>query len=282
MLLSIGESNFTASAVIGGVAVTILTALLILGGIKRIAKFSEALIPFMSAVYILLTLTIIFCNINGLPAAFISMVKSAFSTSAVAGCAVGVTVKKALSVGFSKGVFSNEAGLGSSAIGAAATQTREPVEGGLVTMVSAFIDTTVLCTLSGLAVVLTNPDVAGGNGVSVTMEAWNKGLPFSGTLTSFLLNFSLVFFAFATIPGWSYYSETCLNYLTCGNRSARKVFRILYILVVAAGPYLSFSLVWQIADLLNGLMALPNLIALGLLGGTVARETRNYFARNNR
>ena len=279
ILLSFGGNHYTFAAVCGGAVVTLLTAALILGGIKRIAKFSEALVPFMSVVYISLTLIIIFCNIRSIPAALMEMVKSAFSTSAVAGSAVGITVKEALSVGFSKGVFSNEAGLGSSAIGAAATKTREPVEGGLVTMISAFIDITVLCTLSGLAVVLTNSGNAAENGVTVTINAWQKGLPFGVTLTSFLLNFSLIFFAFATIPGWSYYSETSLNYLTNGSKSARKGFRIFYILVVA-GPYLSFSLVWQIADFLNGLMALPNLIALTLLGGTVARETRRYFARN--
>ena len=279
-LLSIGDNQYTATTVVGGVVVTLLTALLILGGIKRIAKFSEMLIPFMSVVYVILTLTIIICNIKGLPLALTKMVKSAFTTTAVTGSAVGISVKQALSVGFSKGVFSNEAGLGSSAIGAAATKTREPVEGGLVTMISAFIDTTVLCTLSGLAVVLANPTATGGNGIAVTVAAWNKGLPFGGMLTSFLLDFSLVFFAFATIPGWSYYSECCLNYLSNDSKKLRKAFRIIYILVVAVGPYLSFDFVWQIADCLNGLMALPNLFALVLLGGVVSRETSQYFKRN--
>ena len=280
VLLSLGNKEYTYSVVVGGAVVTVLTALLIVGGIKRIAKFSEALIPFMSVVYILLTLIIILCNLKSIPTALISIVKSAFSTYALSGSVVGITVKEALSVGLSKGIFSNEAGMGSSAIGAAATKTREPVEGGFLTMISAFIDTTVLCTLSGLAVVLTDSAAMGKNGVEATVTAWNSGLPFSGDITSFLLNGSLVFFAFATIPGWSYYCEACLNYLTGGSKRIKKSFRIIYILVVAAGPYLSFNLVWQIADFLNGLMALPNLIALMLLSGVVVRETRGYISRN--
>ncbi len=280
VLFAIGNKTYTYTAVIGGLAVTLAAALLITGGIKRIARFSELLIPTMSVLYVLLTLFIIIRNAAALPKALAEIVKAAFTTRSVGGAAMGITAKTALSVGFSKGVFSNEAGLGSSAIAAAATKTREPVLGGLVSMVSAFIDTTVLCTLSGLAVVLANPNFAGKNGITVIMGAWSKGLPFSGTVTTFLLNFCLVFFAFATIPGWSYYSETSLNYLTNGSSFARKCFRTLYILVVAAGPYFSFTFVWEIADLLNGLMALPNLIALILLGGITVDETRHYISRN--
>ncbi len=282
IMFHIGENGYTYSAVIGGGVVTLLTALLIVGGIKRIARFSERVVPLMSVIYIVLTLIIILSNLSSVPKALLMVVKSAFSVSSVGGAAVGISVKSTLTVGFSKGIFSNEAGLGSSAIGAAATKTREPVLGGLVTMVSAFIDTTVLCTLSGLAVVLTNSATYGGNGVTVTTEAFGRGLPFGDTVSSFFLNFSLVLFAFATIPGWSYYCESCLNYLTQGNKMAIKIFRGIYIFVVALGPYISFNTVWLIADFLNGLMALPNLISLVLLGGLVSRETARYFSRNEK
>lgn len=282
IIFTLSGNEYTYSAVVGGGVVTLLTAFLIFGGIKRISGFLELIVPFMSVMYVVFTLIIILCNWRGVPEALLMIVKSAFSTTAIGGAAVGITLKSALTVGFSKGIFSNEAGLGSSAIGAAAAKTREPVCGGLVTMVSAFIDTTVLCTLSGLSVVLTDAAVYGGNGVAVTVEAWKVGLPFGETISSLLLNLSLVFFAFATIPGWSYYCECCLNYLTNGNKKAVSYFRIIYIVVVALGPYISFSAVWLIADFLNGLMAIPNLAALVLLAGTVSRETKRYFGMNEK
>ncbi len=272
-------NSYTYSAVIGGAVSTLLAALLILGGIKRISKFSELLIPAMSVVYIVITVIIILANYKNIPPALVLIVKSAFSPRAVGGAAVGITFKTALTTGFSKGIFSNEAGLGSAPIAAAAAKTREPVQQGLITMVSAFIDTTVLCTLSGLAVILTNAQSMGGNGVEITVKAWTEGLPFPNGISSFLLNFCLVFFSFATIPGWSYYAESCLNYITKGSEGAIKLFRIIYIMVVALGPYIPFNTVWLAADFLNGLMALPNLIALILLAGTVKRETTAYFSR---
>ena len=177
-------------------------------------------------------------------------------------------------------MFSNEAGLGSAPIAAAAARTRDSVRQGLVTMTGTFIDTIIICTMTGLSIVISGawqPEL-GLEGAAVTMYAFQNALPFPAQVGSFLLMLCLVFFAFTTILGWDYYSERCIEYLTDGKMSAVKVFRWLYIAAVFVGPYLTVKAVWTIADIFNALMAIPNIIALLALSGVIARETRSYFA----
>ena len=184
--------------------------------------------------------------------------------------------------GIARGIFSNEAGLGSAAIAASTAQVEEPVAQGLVSMTGTFLDTIVICTMTGLSIIITGAwQVDGLEGVGVTTYAFGKGIPFlPERVTSFILMLCLVFFAFTTILGWDYYSERCLEYLTGGNLKVVKGYRWLYILAVFIGPYMTVSAVWTIADIFNGLMAIPNLIALVALSGVVAKETRDYLARH--
>ena len=279
---SIGERSYTWSVVIGGLLVTAFVALVVLGGIKRIAKVSEIVVPFMAITYVVFALIIVFGNITKIPAAVSLVVRSAFDVSAVGGAIVGLTIKIAMQKGIGRGIFSNEAGLGSAPIAAAAAQTKEPVRQGLVTMTGTFIDTIVICTMTGLSIVLTDAwRQPGLEGVQVTNYAWRHGLPWNQAFSSFMLMLCLAFFAFTTILGWDYYSERCLEYLTGGNLKLVKFYRWLYIAAVFAGPYVKVAAVWNIADIFNGLMAFPNLVALVALGGVVGRETKSYFKRIN-
>ena len=182
--------------------------------------------------------------------------------------------------GVARGIFSNEAGLGSAPIAAAAAQTKEPVRQGLVSMTGTFIDTIVICTMTGLSIVLTGAwQVEGLEGVQVTTYAFQHGLPIPGQISAFVLMICLVFFAFTTILGWDYYSERCLDYLTGNNKKVVRAYRWIYIACVFIGPYMTVSAVWTIADIVNGLMAIPNLIALLALNGVVVAETKKYFKK---
>ena len=179
--------------------------------------------------------------------------------------------------GVARGIFSNEAGLGSAPIAAAAAQTKEPVRQGLVSMTGTFIDTIIICTMTGLSIVLTGAwKVEGLEGVAVTTYAFNNGLPIPHTVSSFLLMLCLVFFAFTTILGWDYYSERCLEYLSNGKMKAVMIFRFLYILAVFIGPYMTVEAVWTVADIFNALMALPNMIAIFCLSNVVVKETKKF------
>ena len=186
----------------------------------------------------------------------------------------------AMQKGVARGIFSNESGLGSAPIAAAAAKTKEPVRQGLVSMTGTFIDTIVICTMTGLTIVLTGAwKFEGLEGVAVTTAAFQQGLPFATSVASFILMIWLVIFAFTTILGWDYYSERCLEYLTGGNKKAVSVYRWIYLLAILIGPYMTVSLVWNIADVFNGLMAFPNLIALSVLSGVVIKETKEYFKK---
>lgn len=281
---SVGENSFTWATVIGGIVVTLCAALVIIGGIKRIAKVSEIVVPFMAVTYIIFVLIIVFTHIEKVPSAVASIFTMAFSLKAVTGAGVGITLKLAMQKGIGRGIFSNEAGLGSAPIAAAAAQTKDNVRQGLVTMTGTFIDTIVICTLTGLSIILTDADSAfvdgAFEGVNITTLAWQKGLPWNESISAFVLMICLTFFAFTTILGWDYYSERCLEYLT-GSEKAVKIFRYIYIVAVFIGPYMTVSAVWNIADIFNGLMAFPNLIALFALSGVVGKETREYFKRKN-
>ena len=261
--------------VLVAVIVTLFVALVLIGGVKRIASVSQIIVPFMAVIYFVFALILILCNITHVPAAIVIIVKGAFNPQAVTGGVVGSMIV-AMQKGVARGIFSNEAGLGSAPIAAAAAQTKEPVRQGLVSMTGTFIDTIVICSMTGLAVVLTGAwQVEGIEGVAVTSYAFQNGLPIPPTVSAFVLMICLVFFAFTTILGWDYYSERCLEYLTGGK--GLKVYRWLYILAVFAGPFITVSAVWTIADIMNGLMAFPNMIALFALSGVVAKETKDFF-----
>ena len=281
---TIGGQPYPWATVIGGLVVTLAAALVIIGGIKRIAKVSEVIVPFMAITYVLFSLVILLCNVTEIPAAIALICKSAFSPEAVLGGAAGITVKMAMQKGIGRGIFSNEAGLGSAPIAAAAAQTKNPVRQGLVTMTGTFIDTIIVCTMTGLSVVVTGAHelfVEGSfEGVNITTAAWKTGLPWAPEFSAFMLMLCLAFFAFTTILGWDYYSERCLEYLTGGKMGIVKAYRWIYILAVLVGPYLTVSIVWNLADVCNALMAFPNLIALIALSGVVFKETKDYFKRD--
>ena len=276
--ISLFGNAYPTATVIAGVIVTICVALVIIGGLKRIAKVSEIIVPFMAILYILCGLTIIICNITEVPAAIVTIVKGAFNPQAVTGGVVG-TVFIAMQKGIARGIFSNEAGLGSAPIAAAAARTNEPVRQGLVCMTGTFIDTILVCTMTGLAIVLTGAwQQTGLEGAAVTSFAFQQGLWFlPGSVSSFILMICLAFFAFTTILGWDYYSERCLQYLVGDRKGVLMAYKWLYIIAVFIGPYLTVSAVWTMADIVNGLMAFPNVIALILLSGVVAKETKKYI-----
>ena len=273
-----GIGTYSWTVVIASLILSVCVALVLIGGVKRIAKVSELVVPFMAVVYIVMSVMLILCNITAIPAAVVTIVKGAFNPQAITGGVVGSMIV-AMQKGIARGIFSNEAGLGSAPIAAAAAQTKEPVRQGLVSMTGTFIDTIIICTMTGLSIVLTGAwQVDGLEGVQITTYAFNNGLPLPEVVSSFLLMLCLVFFAFTTILGWDYYSERCLEYLTNGKKGAIKVYRWLYILAVFIGPYMTVSAVWTIADIFNGLMAIPNMIALFALSGVVAKETKDFFA----
>lgn len=271
-------NTYSWATVISCIILTVCVGLVVLGGIKRIAKISEIVVPFMAILYVGLAVIIIVTNITAVPAAIVTVVKSAFTGSALAGGAMG-TMVVAMQKGIARGIFSNESGLGSAPIAAAAAQTNEPARQGLVSMTGTFIDTIVICTMTGLSIVITDTWNTGLEGVEITTAAFQKGLPFPPIVASFSLMLCLVFFAFTTILGWNYYGERCLEYLFNRNKTAVKIYRWLYILAVFIGPYMTVAAVWNIADIFNALMAFPNLVALLALSGVVARETKDYFKR---
>ena len=271
-------NDYSIATVIAGILLTVFVGLVVIGGIKRISKVSEVVVPFMAVLYVVLCLIIVFTNIKAVPGAFAEIISSAFNGSALAGGVMGSMIV-AMQKGVARGIFSNESGLGSAPIAAAAARTKDPVRQGLVSMTGTFIDTIVICTMTGLSIVITGAWDMGLEGVSVTTKAFQMGLPFPEQVASFMLMVCLVFFAFTTILGWNYYSEKCLEYLVGDKKAVLKGYRWLYILAVFIGPFMTVSAVWTIADIFNGLMALPNLIALVALSGVVVAETKKYFEK---
>ena len=279
-------NTYSLAVMVAGVVVTLCVGLVVIGGLRRIAKVSMVVVPFMAVTYTLVCLLVMIANFEKIPGAVCLIVKAAFNPAAVTGGAVG-TLFIALQKGVARGIFSNEAGLGSEPIAAAAAQTKEPTRQGLVSMTGTFIDTTVICTMTGLTIVLSgawDPSLK-LEGVKITIEAFNRGLaflPHADTIAPCFLMTALAFFAFTTILGWDYYSEKCLEYLVGMHRThIIKCYRLLYVAVVAIGPYLTVSMVWGIADIFNGLMAFPNLVALILLSPVVMRTTRDFLARQS-
>ncbi len=286
--LQLFGTTYSTPVVVAGVFVTACVGLVVIGGLKRIASVSTVVVPFMAIFYVAVIAFLLLGNLSKITLAVELIVRSAFNPSAFTGGVVG-TIFIAMQKGIARGIFSNEAGLGSAPIAAAAAKTDEPVRQGLVCMTGTFIDTIVICTMTGLAIVVTGawePSL-GLKGVDITIEAFSRGLAFlgpnSGRIAGGFLMVALAFFAFTTILGWDYYSEKCLEYLVGTKRRIWvKFYRLLYVLAVFTGPYLTVKVVWDMADVFNGLMAFPNLVALVLLSPTVAKVTKEYFTRIGR
>ena len=260
------------------IIITILVTLVTLGGIKRISNVAEKIVPTMAILYIIGALLVLICNFKAIPSAITLIIKSAFNPSAALGGTTGITISLAIQIGIGRGVFSNEAGLGSAPIAAAAAKTKYPVKQGLISMTGTFIDTIIICTMTGLAIVLTGSFNSGLEGAVMTTFAFENGLPFA-IIGKYIVNIGLIFFAFTTIIGWNYYGERCIQYLI--GIKGIKFYKIIFIALVGVGPFLSLNLVFIIADIVNGLMALPNLIGLIKLRNIVISETNNFFENIN-
>ncbi|MBL1143132.1 MAG: sodium:alanine symporter family protein [Proteobacteria bacterium] len=265
-------SSFDIPVWITGIVMATLAALVIVGGVKRIAQVAAKLVPFMALAYILAALTIVILNISKLPDAISLIFHSAFNGSAASGGFLGATIWMAIRWGFARGIFSNEAGLGSAPIAHAAAQTNDPVKQGMVAMLGTFIDTIIICSLTAFVIILTGTWDSGLKGVSMSSQAFSTGLFGYG---GYIVSFGLVLFAFTTILGWSYYGERSAEYLF-GTKIIRP-YRLLWICAIFIGAIMKLELVWTFADILNGLMALPNLVALLLLSPVVFSKTRQYF-----
>ena len=255
-----------------GIVMALLVAVVLLGGITRIADVAGKLVPLMAMIYLLSSAAILCLNYAAVPAAFVLIVDSAFNGAAAAGGFSGATIALALRMGVARGIFSNEAGLGSAPIAHAAAVTNSPVRQGTIAMLGTFIDTLVVCSMTGMVLIVSGVWNGDQAGAAMTLSAFDANLPFGGDI----LTLCIVLFAFTTMLGWSYYGERCAEFL-CGPRVVVP-FRVLWILGVFAGTQLSLGLVWKISDALNGLMAFPNLIALVLLAPVVFKLTREYHA----
>ena len=251
---------------------SIFVGIAVFGGLKSISKVSTAVVPFMAIVYILGTLTVILFNIEKIPATLALIFTSAFSPAAAVGGFAGASIRMAIQNGVARGVFSNESGLGSAPIAAAAAKTNEPVEQGLISMTGTFIDTLIICTLTGLTILVTGVWSGDLNGVALTQSAFSTVFSYFGPA---LLTIFLVLFAFTTILGWNYYGERCFEFLF-GVRFIW-LYRVVFVLMVLLGGFIELDMVWIIADIVNALMALPNLIALLVLSPVVIAETKKYF-----
>lgn len=268
------NTTFNIDPLITGLVLAVAVALVTIGGIKQIGRVTSVLVPFMAGVYILGGLLIIFLNIELVPAAFGVIFRDAFTGSAARGGFVGATLTMAIRFGIARGVFTNEAGLGSAPIAHAAATTDHPVRQGLWGIFEVFADTLVLCTITALVIVMTGAWGSGEDGAALTTVAFEEGMPFGG----YIVTFGLVFFAFSTLLGWSYYGERCMEYLF-GSKSI-VIYRLIFIPLIVVGAIGGLRAVWALADTLNGLMAIPNLIGLLLLSPVVVRLTKNYFGKD--
>jgi AGCS family alanine or glycine:cation symporter len=258
---------------ITGVVLMVLVGGVILGGIQRIAATAAAVVPAMALAYVLMSVIVIALNIHEVPGAVVHIVGEAFSGSAAAGGFAGATVWAAIRFGVARGIFSNEAGLGSAPIAHAAAQTNEPVEQGLIAMLGTFIDTLIICTMTGLVIVITGVLESGQSGASLTAAAFGSAFPGG----EWVVTIGVVLFAITTMIGWSFYGERCVVYLF-GTRGILP-FRVLWVLAIPVGAGLNLGVVWLIADTLNAFMAIPNLVALLLLSPVIFSLSKAYFAK---
>ena len=267
------KSSFNIDPWITGVVLTVLTGIVILGGIKSIAKAASIIVPFMAIFYVLGGLVIIVLHIDMLWPAIDKILTEAFNFSAAAGGMAGAAIR----YGVARGVFSNEAGMGSAPIAAAAAKTDHPVRQGLVSMTGTFLDTIIVCSITGIVLVmgiLSNQSPAGETGAALTTHTFNNMLPGPG---GWIVTFGLIFFAYSTILGWCYYGEKCAAYVF--GDGFVPAYRVIYVITVMLGTVASLDLVWSAADTFNGLMAIPNLIALLLLSKVILKETKDFKAR---
>jgi AGCS family alanine or glycine:cation symporter len=281
------QSNSVADAVnatfhipfyVTGLVLMVATGLVIIGGIRSIGKVTSFLVPIMIVFYMGGALVIILLRISVVPAALALIFERAFTPTAASGGFLGAAVMMTIRMGVARGVFSNESGLGSAPIAAAAAQTKHPVTQALVSMTQTFIDTIVVCSMTGLVLILTGTWNIGKNGAELTSIAFSAGLP--GQWGNMIVAIGLILFAYSTILGWSYYGEKSIEYLL--GEVAVKPYRLLFVLFVGIGALLKLNLVWALADVFNGLMAVPNLIGLLALSPVIVRETRKYFEMDPR
>ena len=251
---------------------TIVVAAITIGGLQSIAKAAEKIVPAMAVIYLAITMGFLIIFYDKVPAAIVMIIEDAFTPTAAAGGFLGATVMVAMRNGIARGVFSNESGLGSAPIVAAAAKTKWPAEQGLISMTGTFIDTIIICTLTGLVLVVSGLWTSDLNGAALTQGAFLQAYPVMG---SYLLMIGLVLFAFTTILGWNYYGERCVEYLV-GVKGIMP-YRVGFIFLVAIGAFLKLEAIWVLADIVNGLMAIPNLIALLGLSGVVVAETKAYY-----
>lgn len=255
-----------------GLVMTVLTAAVILGGLSRIALVAAKLVPTMAIAYIVSALFVIVTHVDRVPAALLLIINSAFTETAAVGGFTGAAVWAAIRFGVARGVFSNEAGLGSAPIAHAAARTKDPVQQGMIAMLGTFIDTLLVCTMTALVIMITGVWSSGETGAALSTLAFNTAIPGWG---GYIVVFGLVVFAFTTILGWSYYGERCAEFLF-----GVKViwpYRLLWLCAIPVGAMGKLGLIWTLADVMNGLMAVPNLIALGLLSPVIFKVTRQYL-----
>tara|TARA_B100000949_G_scaffold138382_1_gene121716 strand:+ start:823 stop:2157 length:1335 start_codon:yes stop_codon:yes gene_type:complete len=267
--------EFGVSQSIIGFIIAALVAFVILGGIKSIGNVASKLVPIMSLLYVLGGLIIIIDNYSLIPEIFFLIINSAFTETAATGGFAGASISMAVRFGVSRGVFSNEAGLGSSPIAHAAAQTNNPTKQGSISMLEPLIDTLIVCSITAFVVLISGEWLSGINGAALTMSAFNQGLPIFG---KYIVVFGLILFAFSTIIGWSYYGEKCAEFIF--GEKVIPIYRLLWIIVIPFGAIIKLNLVWLIADIMNGLMAIPNLIALILLSPLVFSKTRELLSKN--
>lgn len=272
------ESSFGVPVYVTGGVITLATGIVILGGIRSIARVTQVLVPVMIVLYMAAAIFVIFKNLAGVPTLFTHVLREAFTPSAATGGFVGATVAQTIRFGVARGVFSNESGLGSAPIAAAAAQTRNPVTQALVSMTQTFIDTIVVCTLTGFVIIFTGAWETGIDGAPLTVEAFSRGLP--GDSGGMVVSLGLILFAYSTMLGWSYYGEKSIEYLL--GAGAIPPYRVVFTALVFVGSVVHLDLVWQLADTMNALMALPNLVGLLVLAAVTRRETRDYIAELGR
>lgn len=268
--------TFNIPIIVTVTIITLMVTLVTLGGIKSISKVCEYIVPFMAILYIASALVIMIYNWSIVPKTVSLIIHSAFTSTAAVGGFLGTTVAKSIQNGISRGVFSNESGLGSAPIAAAAAKTNSCVKQGLISMTGTFFDTIIICTLTGITLVMTGAWKSETAGASMTSLAFKEGLPIAD-IGQLIITIGLIFFAFTTILGWNYYGERCTEYLF-GIKGIMP-YRILFIFLVAVGAFLKLDLIWFLADIVNGLMAIPNLIAIIGLSGVIAYETKVYFKK---
>lgn len=268
------KETMNISPLTTGIVLAVLTGVVIIGGVKNIGRVSAVMVPLMATIYVAGCLVILFRYANEVPGALWLVCHDAFTGTAAMGGFLGAAVMIAIQKGVSRGVFSNESGMGSAPIAAAAAKTNEPCEQALVSMTGTFIDTIIICTMTGLVLIVTGAWQSGAEVSILTKSAFDIGLP--GNSGGYIVTFGLVFFSYSTLIGWSYYGEKCLEYLL--GVKALLPYRLLYAAVIIAGATIKLELVWNFADVMNGLMAIPNLIGLLGLSGVVVAETNRFLA----